>query len=231
MYNNKRFLAIIPARSGSKGLKHKNIKKLNGKPMLAYTVEAAINSGIFDNVIVSTESKIYADITIKYGAKVPFLRPDYLSTDETTTSDVVVYTINELKKTGDNYDYFMILQPTSPLRKSKDIVKSVEILFEKSADSVVSVCETEHSPLYMNTLDKTLSLEGFIAKGVKTRRQELPKYYRLNGAIYLCMVDYYLKYRNLYGKRSFAYIMDKVASIDIDSELDFLIAEYLIRHI
>mgnify|MGYP001047749253 FL=1 len=229
MYNNKRFLAVIPARSGSKGLKNKNIKTLNGKPMIAYTIEAAIDSNIFDDIVVSTDSKTYAGIAKKYGAQVPFSRPDYLSTDEATTSDVVKYTIKELKKLGKTYDYFIILQPTSPLRKSEDIISAVELLFEKGADSIVSVCEAEHSPLYMNTIDESLFIDGFISKNVGSRRQEFPKYYRLNGAIYLCGVEHYLKYGDLYKEKSYAYIMERERSIDIDDELDFLIAEYLMK--
>lgn len=228
MYKKKRFLAIIPARSGSKGLRDKNIKELDGKPMLSYTIEAAIKSNIFDDIVVSTDSQVYADIAIEFGASVPFFRPDYLSTDEATTKDVVVHTLNELEKMGNKYDYFIILQPTSPLRQSEDIIAAVELLFKKEADSIVSVCESEHSPLYMNTLDESLSLNGFIDKAIKTRRQELPKYFRLNGAIYLCDVDYYLKDGDLYGENCYAYIMDKRSSIDIDDNVDFIVAEILI---
>ena len=231
MYNSKKILAIIPARSGSKGLKDKNIKSLNGKPMIAYTIEAAAESNIFDDVIVSTDSQVYANISIEYGASVPFLRPNYLATDEATTRDVMIYTLNKLAETGGNYDYFMILQPTSPLRKAEDILGAVKLLVQKDANSIVSVCESEYSPSYMNTLDESLSINGFINKAIKTRRQELPKYYRLNGAIYLCKVDYYLNFGNLYNEKSFAYIMDKVSSIDIDDEVDFIIAESLMNYI
>ncbi len=229
MYNNKKFLAIIPARSGSKGLKDKNIKQLNCKPMIAYTIEAAIKSNIFDNIFVSTDSQEYANISIEYGATVPFLRPEYLSTDTATTNDVIEYTIKELKKVEKEYDYLMILQPTSPLRESEDILGAVKLLFEKNANSIVSVCEAEHSPLYMNTLDESLSMDDFLPKNIKTRRQELPKYYRLNGAIYLCKVDYFLNYKDFYKEKSYAYVMDKERSVDIDDELDFIIAESLMK--
>jgi len=229
VYNNKTFLAIIPARSGSKGLEDKNIKDLNGRPMIAYTIEAAINSGIFDDIIVSTDSQVYADIAIKFGATVPFLRPNYLSTDEATTKDMTIYTLNKLEGCRCKYDYFIILQPTSPLRKSEDIIAAVELLFEKGANSVVSVCESEHSPLYMNTIDESLSIDGFISKNISSRRQELSKYYRLNGAIYICKVDYYLNYEDLYNEKSYAYIMDKKISNDIDDEFDFTLVEYLMK--
>lgn len=229
MYNNKKFLGIIPARSGSKGLQGKNIKDLNGKPMIAYSIEAAKNSNIFDDIIVSTDSQEYANISLEYGASIPFLRPEYLSTDTATTNDVVEYTIKELKNVGKEYDYFMILQPTSPLRTFEDIVGAVNLLFEKGGNSVVSVCEAEHSPLYMNTLDESLCMNGFLAKDIRTRRQELPKYYRLNGAIYICDVSYFLRYKYFYGEKSYAYIMDKKRSIDIDDELDFIFAQYIMN--
>lgn len=229
MYNDKKFLAIIPARSGSKGLKNKNIKELNGKPMLAYSIEAALKSSIFDDIIVSTDSKNYADIAINHGASVPFLRPKYLSTDEATTNDVIVYNLLELEKAGKAYDYFMVLQPTSPLRQAEDIVGAINLLFEKNANSVISVCEAEHSPLYMNKLDETLSLEQFLTKDTKTRRQELPTYYRLNGAIYLCKVNYFLKYKDLYKEKSYAYIMNRRNSVDVDDKFDFEMVENLIK--
>lgn len=229
MYNNKKFLAIIPARSGSKGLKDKNIKELNGKPMIAYTIEAAKASNIFEDIVVSTDSLKYAEIANKYGATVPFLRPEYLSTDTATTNDVIEYTIKEFQKIGKDFDYFILLQPTSPLRTSEDILGAVKLLHIKDANSVVSVCEAEHSPLYMNTLDESLSMEGFLSKDIKTRRQELPTYYRLNGAIYISKVDYFLKYKYFYGKNSYAYIMDKIRSIDIDDEFDFIMAESYVK--
>lgn len=229
MIKNKKMLAIIPARSGSKGLKDKNIKQLNGKPMIAYTIEAAIKSGIFDDVIVSTDSQVYADIATRFGATVPFIRPDYLSNDTATSIDMIIHTIEELSKVGKEYDYFMLLQPTSPLRTKEDIINSTELLFAKDANSVISICEAEHSPLYMNTLDETLDMDGFLPKGIKTRRQELDKYYRINGAIYLAKVDYFIKYNDFYKEKSYAYIMDKRTSIDIDDEVDFIIAESLMK--
>lgn len=223
-------IAIIPARSGSKGLKDKNIKLLNGKPLIVYTIEAAINSEVFDNIIVSTDSEKYAEISKNSGANVPFLRPDYLSDDKATSTDVIIHALESLKNIGQEYDNFMLLQPTSPLRTYEDIINSVKIMIEKKANAVISVCESEHSPLYVNTLDKTLSMEGFLPKGISTRRQDLPKHYRINGAIYLCKIDYFLKYRDFYKDGSYAYIMENINSIDIDNQLDFIIAEAIINN-
>lgn len=224
-----KILAIIPARSGSKGLKDKNIKELNGKPMITYTIEAAVKSGIFEDVIVSTDSQLYSDISRKYGATVPFLRPEYLSNDTATSTDMIIHAIKEMYKMGKRYKYFMLLQPTSPLRTKEDILKARKLLFEKDANSIVSICEAENSPLYMNLLNESLSMNEFLAKGIKTRRQDLDKYYRINGAIYLCKVDYFLKYKDFYKEKSYAYIMDKRSSIDVDDEVDFIIAESLIK--
>jgi len=230
MFNNKRFLAIITARSGSKGLKDKNIKKLNGKPMMAYTIEAAEKSGIFDDIIVSTDSEKYAKISVDYGAQVPFLRPESLASDTASSMDVIEYTILELEKRGLKYDYFILLQPTSPLRDEKDIFNAVKLLFEKNANAIVSVCEVDHSPLLMNTLEKSLSMDKFIPDNISNRRQDLPKHYRLNGAIYLSSMEYFLLYKNFYKEKSYAYIMDGKDSIDIDGDVDFLLASVLMKN-
>ncbi len=227
MYSNKRILAIIPARSGSKGLRHKNIKLLNDKPLIAYTIEAAIESDIFTDIVVSTDSEKYASISKRYGASIPFLRPDELASDIASSADMIVYTIQRLKELGKVYDYFMLLQPTSPLRKASDIKNAVDLLIENKLDSVVSVCEAEHSLSIYNTLGDTLSLEGFINKNSATRRQDDKKYYRINGSIYISNVEKYLSERDFFGKNSKAYIMSRESSIDIDTELDFKIAEYI----
>lgn len=229
IYKGKRFLAIIPARSGSKGLKDKNIKELKGKPLIAYTIEAATKSGIFDTIIVSTDSQDYADIAKQYGAEVPFLRPEHLSTDTASSNDVIIHTIQELQKMNQQYDYFMLLQPTSPLRDEGDIIKACQLLIDKDANSVVSVCEAEHTPLGMNILDESLSMKDFIPKDLNRLRQQFPKHYRMNGAIYMCNVGLFLEYKDFYGDKSYAYIMDRLKSLDIDDELDFIFLECIIN--
>ncbi|WP_233879568.1 acylneuraminate cytidylyltransferase family protein [Virgibacillus halodenitrificans] len=229
MYNGKKILAIIPARSGSKGLKDKNIKELNGKPIIAYTIEAAIESGVFTDIIVSTDSEKYADIAKAHGAKVPFLRPDDLATDCATSTDMISYTLGELQEQGQAYDYFMLLQPTSPLRGAKDIVNAVSALFEKKANAIVSVCEAEHSPLLTNTLDDSLRMDDFLKNEFNKRRQDLPNFYRLNGAIYLSCTDYFLKYQNFYKECCFAYVMSQENSLDVDTMIDFKLVQVLME--
>ncbi|WP_018249169.1 pseudaminic acid cytidylyltransferase [Orenia marismortui] len=224
-----RIIAIIPARSGSKGLKDKNIKELNKKPMIAYTIEAAKKSGIFKDIIVSTDSREYAEIAIKYGADAPFLRSKELSNDAASSIDVIIDVLSEMKKLGKEYNYFMLLQPTSPLRTSQNIKEAYELLVEKEANAVVSVCETEHSPLLANTLDENLSLDNFLDEAKNMRRQDLTFFYRVNGAIYISKVRYFLKFKDFYKEKSFAYIMDKRESIDIDNYIDFKLAEVLLK--
>lgn len=226
----KNIIAIIPARSGSKGIKNKNIKLLDGIPLMAYTIKAALKSEIFTDVLVSTDSKEYKQIAEKFGAWVPFLRKDELAKDESLTIDVIEETLIKLDEEGKKYEEFMLLQPTSPLRDEEDIIKAYNIFINKQANSVVSMCECKNSPILSTKLNKDLSLDGFLSNiNNKVRRQDLEKYYTLNGAIYLSNVNYFMKYKNFYGKRSYAYIMEREKSIDIDNINDFKYAEYIIK--
>ncbi len=224
-----KILAIITARSGSKGLKDKNIKEMNGKPMIAYTIEAAKNSGIFADIVVSTDSEKYAEISKEYGAFVPFLRSEELSSDTATSVDVILSVIEKMEELGRVYDYFMLLQPTSPLRTGQNIIESYKLLKTKNANAVISVCEVDHTPLISNTLDDSLSLDKFLDKAKNMRRQDMPVYFRINGAVYLCGIDYFKKYRDVYRENSYAYIMTKKESVDIDDEIDFKLAEIILK--
>ena len=221
-------LAIIPARSGSKGLKDKNINLLSGKPLLAYTIEAARESGLFDEIMVSTDSREYADIAKQWGANVPFLRSNELSNDTASSWDAVKEVIERYKNLGTEFDTVALLQPTSPLRTSNDIIEGYNVIEVKEANFVVGVCEMDHSPLWANTLPEDLSMENFIRpEVVKVPRQSIPTYYRINGALYIVKVDYVMRTPDIYGDRSFASVMKKENSIDIDDQMDFTIAEVL----
>jgi len=223
-------LAIIPARSGSKGLKDKNIIDLCGKPMLAYTIEAALVSGEFDEVMVSTDSQFYADIAIQHGASVPFLRDPVFSTDNADSWDVVKVVLKKYQSIGKQYDYVTLLQPTSPLRIADDIIKAFSVLREKDANFVIGVCEVDHSPLWSNVLADDHSLENFINDEVKElRRQDLPQYYRVNGSIYIARVGSLLQNRDIYKEKSFAVVIPKERSIDVDDYMDLKIAETILR--
>lgn len=224
-------LAIIPARSGSKGLKDKNIKMLNEKPLIAYSIKAAKESGLFDEIMVSTDSEKYAEIAKQWGAKVPFLRSQELSNDTASSWDVVKDVIERYKSFGIEFDTVALLQPTSPLRSSEDIINGYEVMKEKAANFVVSICEMDHSPLWANTLPDDHSMERFIRpEVVKIPRQSIPTYYRINGALYIIKVDYLMKTTDIYSAKSYATIMKKENSIDIDDQMDFTIAEVLINN-
>ncbi|MCI9385464.1 MAG: acylneuraminate cytidylyltransferase family protein [Lachnospiraceae bacterium] len=222
-------LAVITARSGSKGIKNKNIRQLNGKPLIAYTIESALQSHYIDEVMVSTDSDVYADIAKKFGAVVPFLRSNRNSEDMSKSVDVLLEVLDEYEKREKYFDNIVMLQPTSPLRTYKNLNEAFDLFYEKNADSVVSVCECEHSPLLSGILPDDWSLFEFIKSENNLRRQELQKFYRLNGAIYISKVTALKEIRSFYGENSYAYIMKQRESIDIDTELDFEYADFLLK--
>lgn len=231
MYKSKKILALITARGKSKRLPRKNIKLFGGKPLIAWTINQAKKSRFIDRIIVSTDDKEIAEISRKYKADVPFLRPKKLATDNAKSIDVILHTLNWMKGHDKAYDIIILLQPTSPLRASEDIDKAVELLFQKDTKSIVSVCELDYSPFWVNTLPEDGCTKDFIKKGFINRNsQQLPKFYRLNGAVYLAYCDYIRKQKSFFGAESFAYLMPKERSIDIDDELDFRFAEFLIKN-
>lgn len=223
-------LAIIPARGGSKGLPGKNYKLLNGKPLISYTIQAALDSGVFDKVIVSTDSEEIAEIAKKNGAEVPFMRPERLAGDAASSDAAIMHALNFMEVVeGEEFDYVCKLQPTSPLRTKEDIREAFALLLEKKANSVVSVCECEHSPLWSGVITEDLRIDNFISKQLAiTNRQKLQNYYRLNGAIYISKVDSFKKNGCFFGENSIAYIMPRKRSVDIDDILDFKFAELLL---
>ena len=228
MYNNKRFLAIIPARGGSKRIPKKNILELCGKPLITYSIEAGLGSKYIDEVIVSSDNEDILRISKDSGARV-IDRPTYLANDKASTFDTVKHVIDNIE----SYDYIVLLQPTSPLRRAVDIDNAIELLIKKEADAVVSVSPMEHSPLWANRLEDSLSLEKFIDEDILNKRsQDLDTYYRLNGAIYICKIDKLLEKKSFFiDKNIYAYIMERKLSIDIDEFIDFQIAELLMNEL
>lgn len=222
-------LAIIPARSGSKGVKDKNIREFCGKPLIAHSIEAALESGCFDEVMVSTDAERYAEIARKYGASVPFLRSERTATDTASTWDTVEEVLEEYKKLGKQFDSFCILQPTSPLRTADDIRNAYSIFNERAEFAVVSVCEAEHSPLWCGHLPENREFVNFIEPDNMKQRQAGGKFYRLNGAVYIVDTKRFYEDRFLYQKGSFAYVMPQNRSVDIDTELDFKLGELIYR--
>lgn len=221
-------VAIIPARSGSKGVKDKNIRELMGKPLMAYSIEAALKSRMFEEVMVSTDSELYAKIAMEYGAQVPFLRSSATSSDLADTWDLVEEVLYNYEKNGRKFDTFCLLQPTSPLRTAKNIKEAYKLYEEKAEFAVVSVCEMEHSPLWCGHLPENREFVDFIKQGDVRQRQAGEKFYRLNGAIYIVNIERFQRERFLYRKGSYAYIMSQESSVDIDTELDFRLAELLL---
>lgn len=230
MINGKKVLAIIPARCGSKGLPGKNIKELSGKPLIAWSIEHAKSCGDIDRIVVSTDDDDIATVAKKYGAEVPFIRPADLADDTASTVDVILHAINWLQK-YENYqpEYILLLQPTSPLRSSEDIKCAIQMLKDKNIQAVVSVCETDHHPWWSNILPDNRNMEDFLRPEIlNKRRQDLPIFYRLNGAIYLASADYLCECNGFFGPDTFAYEMSKERSVDIDSELDFILVSMLL---
>ena len=226
-----RAIAIIPARSGSKGLKDKNIKELNGKPMMAYTIEAANSCGIFDCVHVSTDSEKYANIARKYGADVPFLRSQEMSSDTADSWDAVLEVLNRYKGLGKEFDMVTLLQPTSPIRTGEDIKNAFNIFIAKDANAVISVCESDHPIEWYRPLLNDNDMSAFATSEEKSgRRQDADTYYRMNGSIYMLKTAYLKENpRNIIRSEVYAYVMDKYSSIDIDTQFDFDIAEAIIK--
>lgn len=219
-------VAIIPARGGSKRFPDKNITLLNGKPLIAWTIEAALDSALFDKVIVSTDSHDIADIAKNIGAEVPFIRPENLSGDNATSSDVVKHAVEYIEENDQIIvNTVCFLQPTSPLRNARHIHEAFSIYTQKQAKSVISVCKVEHSVQLCNTLNDNLSMNNFIPQKDNIRSQDHEQFYRLNGAIYLFDKSHFKDISKIYDSNSYAYIMDRRSSIDIDYKEDLLVAE------
>ena len=225
-------MAIIPARGGSKGLPGKNIKDLCGKPLIAYTIEAALKSQDIDKVIVTTDSEEIASVARKYGAEIPFMRPAYLADDNASAVDVYIhaaeYMMNEY---GCDMQKFIVLLPTAPLRDEKDLDDAVTMFRKKNATTLISVAEADvpASWYYRMNGDGVIKNAGFDRKNAMKNRQIYDKYYVPNGAIYI--LDYQLlkNLRTYYAEDTVGYIMPREKSIDIDSIDDFKYIEYLMN--
>lgn len=229
VFKGKTFLAVIPARGGSKRLPRKNVLDLAGKPLIAWTIGAANNSKHIDHFVVSTDDQEISDVSKRYGAEV-LTRPDELATDRASSVDVVLHAIETQTQ---SYDYVILLQPTSPLRTAQHIDEAIELFFEKNANSVISVCETDHSPLWANTLPKDGNMGSFIREEVKGKRsQDLPIFFQLNGAIYIVNSTEFKQSKSfIQANNSYAYIMSKKDSVDIDTDLDFEFVSLLINKV
>lgn len=214
-------IAIIPARGGSKRLPGKNIKLLHGKPLIAYTIEAALKSKYITRVLVSTDDKEIADVAIQYGADVPELRPDFLATDNASSNDVIKYTLDLVKsKYNEINDNCVLLQPTSPLRNSRHIDEAIDLFLDKEADSVISFTKEYHPLKWNKYINENGKLEDI--EGLDDRVSYFP-----NGAIYVLSfnaienADYYIN--------SIGYVMERNYSIDIDTQEDWDLCDFILK--
>ncbi len=225
MIEDKKILAIIPARGGSKGIPRKNVKPLCGKPMINYTIEAAKECRYIDKVIVSTDDEEIADISMRAGAIVPFNRPEELATDDAKTIDVVLHAIEFYEQKAEHYDIIMVLQPTSPLRTSEDIKRAVEYFIRKGGKSLVSVSEVTEHPILMRQFGEKNKLVNLLDESSTVKRQDMKRYYRVNGAIYINSVNDLNENTSL-NDNEMGYVLPKDHSVDIDEPEDVVLAEY-----
>lgn len=220
-------LIIIPARGGSKGVPGKNIKLLNGKPLIQYTIEAALEITTKENIIVSTDSPEIRTVVEEVGIKLPSLRPKELATDSVGSYEVLLYEINQLEKKGKYHDYLIFLQATSPFRTGKQIKEALK-LYNDNLDMVVSVKETKSNPYFVLREEDE---NGYLVPSktfLAARRQDVPKVWELNGAIYIInTVTLKNKPINQFTKVK-KYVMDEFSSLDIDTKIDWELAEKLL---
>ena len=225
-------VAIIPARGGSKGVPRKNIKLLAGKPLIAYTIETALDSKLLDRIIVSTDDSEIAEIARSYGAEVPFIRPKELAEDDVPDLPVFQHALRYLEK-NENWQTEIVvnLRPTAPFRTSGHIDDAIRKLIETDADSVRTVCEVEHHPYWMKTLegDKAIPLIPGKTEDIFYQRQLLPPVYRLNGVVDVMRRKFIMEENMLFGPDTRVLIIDKIKSFDINTPFDFLVAELIIR--
>ncbi len=221
---DRQIIAIIPARGGSKGVPKKNIRSLAGKPLIYYTIRAAQNSGYINRTIVSTDSDEILDIASAEGALV-VKRPAELSGDDAPTVDAILHVLHHCSTRGLRPEIVVVLQPTSPFRTSLDIDAALELFLRSDCESVISVCEVTHPPQWNMVIERSYLQPLFDRKTLTLRRQDLPKTYLPNGAIYIASAGTLRRVRSFYCQKTKPYVMSAERSLDIDSEFDFLFAE------
>lgn len=224
-------LAVIPARGRSKTVPHKNRRRLGGKPLVAYTIETALTTECIDRTVISTDDQKIADIARDYGAEVPFLRPAHLADDDVSVLPVVQHTVRELGKEDYEPDIVVILQPTNPFRKGEDIKRAVDKLIETNADCVVSLSQVEQHPFRMRKLveDKAVPLFDAAEKALYAQRQDLPKVYMMDGTIYVYEKEALMRQNVFLGQNARAIVIEESTALDIDTPLDFLVAEAMTK--
>ncbi len=231
MIEGKKVLALVPARAGSRGLPGKNIRPFCGKPLLLWSVEHGLASSYVDNVVVSTDSREFAEIAKKGGAEVPFFRPEYLASDTAASIDVMLHAVDFLEARGDLYDILVLLEPTSPLRKPEDIDKALEALCSHPhAESIVAISLTEgQHPVFLMHKMQNDFLQSYKADFRALRRQEIPPLYFLTGTVYASFIDSLRRNRGFCHDKTLGYEVPKNQSFEIDDADDFIICEALLK--
>lgn len=236
MINNKKVLGVVPARSGSKGLKDKNILNFLDIPLMLWPLNALKDVEEIDMIHISTDSKKYAEIAINAGFDVPFLRPKNISGDESSSIDVLLYILDRLKDEGNVFEYVVMLEPTSPLTLSKNIKEALNKLDQNkdTAESIISIGEVvDYHPSFCLELDqdnKILPLEGF-DNFLHKRRQDLKKLYHLDGSFYISKVNALYKNKSFYHPKTIGMVMPKFQNTEIDTVEDFIIAENIAKNL
>lgn len=229
MINNMRVLAFIPARGGSKGIKDKNIRVIEGRPLISYTIEAAKHCGYIDDVIVSTDSETIAQVARENGAEVPFMRPEELASDTARTIDSVIYTIEMLKAKGRWFDIVVLLQPTSPLRDADDISGALEKFIACDMQSLVAVSEVSESPILIRQVIDETHMDKLIDENSTVRRQDMTKYYRVNGSIYINLTEE-LSSETSFNDNQVPYVIKRSHAVDIDEYVDIEVMKYYLSN-
>lgn len=229
MYRDKKFLAVVPARSGSKGIPNKNIIKVKGKPLIDYTISEALKSKYLDKIIVSTDSEHIKEIALNCGAEVPFLRPIELASDKSKTIDAIIYTLKELEKEALIFDYLVLLQPTQPLRKSFHIDEAIELIIKKNQESLVSISKVKEHPILIRSLTKEGTVKKLLDLNSSVPRQEFPDYYKVDGIIYINKISSITPQTSM-NDNTLAYIIERKYALDIDEPLDLDIFKLILEN-
>lgn len=228
MIGNKKVLAVIPARGGSKGIPRKNIRQLKGKPLIAWTIETAKKSRFLDKIIVSTDDEEIASIAKQWGAEVPFLRPVELAQDDTPGIAPVLHAVQYFL----DFEYVVLLQPTSPLRTTEDIDNAISLCDQKNSECCVSVTESKMIPEWLFRINERQMLETVSSeKQIPYQRQKAEKTYVLNGAVYVAKTKVLIEKKSFLTSETIPYIMPNIRSVDIDDIDDFLYCEYYFEKI
>jgi CMP-N-acetylneuraminic acid synthetase len=222
-------LTVIPAKLGSTRIFKKNIRILGGKPLLHWTIQTALDSGCCGEVMVSTESEEVAEIARQAGAKVPFIRPEYLSKDPYEVYDVCAHAVGEYEKLGKTFDTLVLLLPTSPFRAVEDIQETLQTFIAKQASFAVSVSAFECNLFSAHVIDEDQKMTVMFPEYFTMETRKRPKPYQINGAVFVADIQALKEQKTLYGDNFYAYVMDWKRSVDIDTETDFNFAEYLLE--